>query len=93
MANFNLTDTSWTEVENLVDGETYFLQGKLDKVGNTSTFENYISQELMFTQTDTAPTELNEGIIASGIKFTKKAGQYVYVRAVVSLTNVQIEKV
>lgn len=85
------TATEWTLLDDLTDEAVYFLQGKHSDVSNGQ--KKWFEKTFLYTQTDTEPTEESHGILVSSIKFDKKAGKNVYIKAISLPLNIQIEEV
>ena len=83
--NFDLRTTEWYQIPNLIDGATYVLQSKI------KTLSEFQEIEILFTQGVSEPPELDDGILASDIKFKKRENENVYIRTMITPTNIQVE--
>lgn len=85
--NFNLTTTKWTPVSGLTDGVTYHMQAKQFN-------QNYEVADMLYTQlSGSSPWELDDGILCTDVKFTKKADYTVFIRSNSAPVNIQVEEV
>lgn len=85
--NFDLTDTNWTEVTNLTNGNTYVLQAK-----NTSSSPYTLTEILVFMGTS-APSDVKVGQLATDVKFKKIMGVSIYVKAFTAGVNIEVQEV
>lgn len=86
--NFDIYDTKWLRLDDLIDNSTYFLQAK------RKMYQDYFEPvEILFTQIPHYPYEIDDGFYGSDIKFQKRAGEDVYIRTLETPVNIQIEAI
>ena len=86
--NFDLTNTQWYKVNDLIDNSAYMLQAKMKLYQ-----DDFKEVDILFTQLPIYPPEIDDGILGSDIKFKKRAGEDVYIRTLTTPTNIQIEAI
>ena len=85
--NFDLKTTNWIRVDGLTDGTTYHMQAKQFN-------QNYEVADMLFTQLSGAsPWELDDGILCTDVKLTKKENYNVYIRSNSAPVNIQVEEI
>jgi len=90
--NFDLTTTEWTQVTDLTDDTTYFLQAKT--VVDTIPCNFYEETPILFAQSVTTPTDAKTGVYASSFKFKKVSGINIYIKQVNPNTlNIEVQEV
>ena len=90
--NFDLTTTDWTQVTDLTDDTTYFLQAKT--VVDTIPCNFYEETPILFAQSATTPADAKTGIYTGAVKFKKVSGVNIYVKEVnKNKTNIEIQEV
>ena len=89
--NFDLTSTDWTQVSDLTDNTTYILQAK--KFFENLFMKSYTTINILFTQAENIPEDNKTGILASDIKFKKVSGLNIYIKALGTPTNIDIQEV
>lgn len=89
--NFDLSDLEWTEVDNLVDDTTYFLQAK--NVIDGLNFKKLNKVDILLSQDTAEPTGDTEGIIGNSFKFKKVSGINIYVKSLCLPVNIDIQEV
>ena len=89
--NFDVTNTDWLEVENLNNNSTYVLQAK-NFFGNLF-MKSYTITNILFAQAENIPEDNKTGILASDIKFKKIEGLNIYIKAIGTPTNIDIQEV
>lgn len=85
--NFDLTENTWYQVEDLEDEMTYLLQSKIKSMNG------FQEVEILFTQSESEPEEDDDGLLLTAVKFKKKAEESVYIKPISLPVNVQIEVV
>ena len=86
--NFDLKNTRWYKIPNLLDDTTYFLQAKIKLYQ-----DDFQEVSILFTQIPNYPLEEDDGVLASDFKFQKRSGEDVYIRTLTSPVNIQIEAI
>ena len=86
--NFDIRDTNWLTLDSLEDDVTYFLQAKRQLFQ-----DSFEPADILFSQAQSLPDEENAGFLGSDIKFQKRAGENVYIRALETPVNIQIEAI
>ena len=89
--NFDVTSQEWQEVENLTDDKTYFLQAKTISNAIFATF--YGNTNILFAQSATIPTDNKTGLLSNEFKFTKKSGINIYIKALGTPINIEVQEV
>lgn len=89
--NFDVTTTEWQEIENLTDDKTYILQSK--SVIDTMFYKNYSKSDILFFQGASIPEDNKSGMLGFEFKFTKLSGNNVYIKALNTPINIQIDEV
>lgn len=89
--NFDITTTEWQQVENLVDNTTYVLQAKIFSDNFFS--KNYNETNVLFVQNTTIPTNNKTGLLVDNVKFKKVSGTNIYIKAIGTPTNIDIQEV
>ncbi len=87
--NFDLTTTEWTEIENLTNDKTYFLQAK----SINEDFESpiYRKQKVLYSIGD-KPTDIKTGLLISEKVFKKTEGMNIYIKALATPINIEIQE-
>lgn len=89
--NFDITSTDWQLVENLTDTKTYLLQAKT--ISDSFFYKSYGNTNILFAKGSTLPTDNKTGLLDSCFKFTKIADENIYIKAINTPTNIEIQEV
>lgn len=89
--NFDIISTDWQLVDDLTDSKTYLLQAKT--VVDNMFFKSWSSTNILFTKGSTLPTDNKTGLLDSCFKFTKIADENIYIKAISTPTNIEIQEV
>lgn len=89
--NFDVTTQDWQEVENLTDDTIYLMQAKT--VSNGYGITAYGEANILFHQGTSVPTDNKIGQLATDVKFKKVEGVNIYIKALNTPTNIDIQEV
>lgn len=89
--NFDVTSLEWQEVEDLTDDKTYTLQAKC--VNDYVWYKNTSVTNILLTQSVDIPNDNKTGFLDSQFKFKKTSGVKVYIKALGTPINVEIQEV
>lgn len=89
--NFDITSTDWQLISDLTDNTTYLLQAKT--VVDNMFFKSWSGTNILFTKGTTLPTDNKTGLLDSCFKFTKIADENIYIKALTTPTNIEIQEV
>ena len=89
--NYNITTLDWQLVDDLTDSKTYLLQAKT--VSDSFWYKSYSNTNILFAKGTTLPTDNKTGLLDSCFKFTKIADENIYIKAISTPTNIEIQEV